>query len=232
MPQAFKWTLVATGKGRNSSDIFIKRWTAHTQGVSDRRFSSPKGKFFGGNTQEASHQPQLSARNPVSKAFPEAKVPEGDGEPGLGRDGEEATLGNRESSCSVVSPQTGKTTFSPPFTRWAVQVHPSKAADDVSGWGEVGVQFSVLSQTETGAGSCFGGPGAGRLFPGGPAPASKMVGDHHTLDSKSASLVAQLVKKPPAVQETWVRSLGWEDPLEKETAPHSSILAWRIPWTL
>ena len=45
-----------------------------------------------------------------------------------------------------------------------------------------------------------------------------------------ASLVAQLVKNPPAMQETWVRSLGWEDPLEKGTATHSSILAWRIPW--
>ena len=44
-----------------------------------------------------------------------------------------------------------------------------------------------------------------------------------------ASLVAQLVKNPPAVQETWVRSLGWEDPLEKGKATHSSILAWRIP---
>ena len=45
-----------------------------------------------------------------------------------------------------------------------------------------------------------------------------------------ASLVAQLVKNPSAIQETWVRSLGWEDPLEKGTATHSSILAWRIPW--
>ena len=40
-----------------------------------------------------------------------------------------------------------------------------------------------------------------------------------------------MVKNPPAVQETWVRSLGWEDPLEKGMATHSSILAWRIPWT-
>ena len=46
-----------------------------------------------------------------------------------------------------------------------------------------------------------------------------------------ASLVAQRVKHLPAVQETWVRSLGWEDPLEKKMATHSSILAWRIPWT-
>ena len=43
--------------------------------------------------------------------------------------------------------------------------------------------------------------------------------------------VAQTVKNPPAVQETWVQSLGWEDPLEKGTATHSSILAWRIAWT-
>ena len=47
-----------------------------------------------------------------------------------------------------------------------------------------------------------------------------------------ASLVAQLVKNPPAMWETWVVSLGWEDPLEKGKATHSSILAWRIPWTL
>ena len=46
-----------------------------------------------------------------------------------------------------------------------------------------------------------------------------------------ASLVGQLVKNPPAVQEIWVRSLGPEDPLEKGMATHSSILAWRIPWT-
>ena len=47
-----------------------------------------------------------------------------------------------------------------------------------------------------------------------------------------ASLVAQLVKNLPAMWETWVPSLGWEDPLEKGKATHSSILAWRIPWTV
>ena len=47
-----------------------------------------------------------------------------------------------------------------------------------------------------------------------------------------ASLVAQLVKNLPAMWETWVWSLGWEDPLEKGTATHSNILAWRIPWTV
>ena len=46
------------------------------------------------------------------------------------------------------------------------------------------------------------------------------------------SLVAQLIKNSPAMRETWVRSLGWEDPLEKETATHSSILTWRISWTI
>ena len=46
-----------------------------------------------------------------------------------------------------------------------------------------------------------------------------------------ASLVAQLVKNPPATLETWVQSLGWEDPLEKGMATPSSILAWRILWT-
>ena len=47
-----------------------------------------------------------------------------------------------------------------------------------------------------------------------------------------ASLVAQLVKNPPTMWETWVLSLIWEDPLEKGKATHSSILAWRIPWTV
>ena len=43
--------------------------------------------------------------------------------------------------------------------------------------------------------------------------------------------MAQLVKNPPAMQETWVQSLGWEDSLEKGKATHPSILAWKIPWT-
>ena len=47
-----------------------------------------------------------------------------------------------------------------------------------------------------------------------------------------ASLMAQLVKNPPAMRETWVRSLGWDNPLEMGMATHSIILAWRIPWTI
>ena len=46
------------------------------------------------------------------------------------------------------------------------------------------------------------------------------------------SLVAQLIKNSPAVRDTWVWSLGWEDPLEKGKATHNSLLAWRIPWTV
>ena len=46
-----------------------------------------------------------------------------------------------------------------------------------------------------------------------------------------ASLVSQMVKNPPAMQETWVQSLGWEDSLGKGMTIHSSILAWRISWT-
>ena len=53
-----------------------------------------------------------------------------------------------------------------------------------------------------------------------------------SLPSAWTSLVAQLIKNPPAVRETWVRSLGWEDPLEKRRATPSSILAWRTPWTV
>ena len=52
------------------------------------------------------------------------------------------------------------------------------------------------------------------------------------LGKLGASLVAQLVKNLPAIWETWVRSFGWEYPLEKGTVTHSSILAWRIPWTV
>ena len=49
--------------------------------------------------------------------------------------------------------------------------------------------------------------------------------------SLETSLVAQMVKNVPALRETWVRSLDWEDPLEEGMATHSSILTWRIPWT-
>ena len=52
-----------------------------------------------------------------------------------------------------------------------------------------------------------------------------------TYEHVRASLVAQTIKNSPAIQETWIRSLGLEDPPEEIKAVHSSILAWRIPWT-
>ena len=57
-------------------------------------------------------------------------------------------------------------------------------------------------------------------------------GMDYPLQYSWASLVVQLVKNPPAMRETWVWSLGWEDPLEKGKVTHSNILAWRIPWTV
>ena len=66
-------------------------------------------------------------------------------------------------------------------------------------------------------------PGSGR---------SAREGVGYSLQCSWASLVAQLVKNLPAMQESWVRSLDWEDPLGKGKATHSSILAWRIPWTV
>ena len=63
-------------------------------------------------------------------------------------------------------------------------------------------------------------PGLGR---------SSGEGIGYPLQYSWGSLVAQLVKNPLAMQETWIRSLGWEDPLEKGMVMHSSILAWRIP---
>ena len=66
-------------------------------------------------------------------------------------------------------------------------------------------------------------PGSGR---------STGEGISYPLKYSWASQVAQLVKNLPTMQETWVRSLGWEDPLEKGLSTQSSILAWKIPWTI
>ena len=87
---------------------------------------------------------------------------------------------------------------------------------------------------------CFPGGSTGKestcnvgdlgLIPGlGSSPGEEIS---HPLQYSWASLVAQLVKNPPAMQETLVQSLGCEDPLGKGKATHSSILAWRIPWTV
>ena len=72
-----------------------------------------------------------------------------------------------------------------------------------------------------------GDPGS---IPGSARSSGEGIG--YPLQYSWASFVAQLVKNPPAMWETWVWSLGWEYPLEKGKATHSSILAWRIPWTV
>ena len=66
-------------------------------------------------------------------------------------------------------------------------------------------------------------------------PIGKIVGSFsigYPLQYHWAFLVAQLVKNPPTMWETWNQSLGWEDPMEKKMATHSSVLALRIPWTV
>ena len=82
---------------------------------------------------------------------------------------------------------------------------------------------SVGKESTCNAGDRGSIPGLGR---------SPGEGIGYPLQYSWASLVAQLVKNLPAMPETWVRSLGWEDPLEKGKATHSSILAWRVPWTV
>ena len=82
---------------------------------------------------------------------------------------------------------------------------------------------SVGKKSTCNAGDPSSIPGSGR---------SSGEGIGYPLQYSWASLVAQLVKNPPAVQETPVRFLGQEEPLEKGKATHSSILAWRIPWTV
>ena len=95
-----------------------------------------------------------------------------------------------------------------------------------------GMAFGVLGFPDSSVGKesgCSGGdPGS---IPGSGRSAGKGTG--YPLPYSWASLVAQLVKNPPATQETWVQSLGWEDPLEKGREEyHSGILAWRIPQTV
>ena len=67
-------------------------------------------------------------------------------------------------------------------------------------------------------------------IPGSGRSAGEGIG--YLLQYSWASLVVRLVMNLPAMQKTWVQSLGWEDPLEKGKATHSSILAWKIPWTV
>ena len=82
---------------------------------------------------------------------------------------------------------------------------------------------SVGKESACNAGDCGSIPGLGRS-------AGERI--DYPLQYSWASLVTQLVKNLPAMRETWIRTPGWEDLLEKGKATHSSILAWRIPWTV
>ena len=84
--------------------------------------------------------------------------------------------------------------------------------------------FHLLSSIGKESACSAGGPGS---IPGSGRSAGEEIG--YPLQHSWASLVVQLVKNLPAMQETWVQSLGWENPLEKGTASHSIILTWRIP---
>ena len=98
-------------------------------------------------------------------------------------------------------------------------------------WGAIAFSVILLGFPHSSVGkesTCNAGdpgsiPGSGR---------SPGEGIGYPLQYAWASTVAQLIKSLAAMWETWVRSLGWEDPLEKGKVTHSSILAWRIPWTV
>ena len=229
MPQVFQWTKVRDETHPTSASR--DGWPTHRESQTGN-FPAPSGSSLEGNTQEASHQPQLSARNPVSKAFPEAKVPEGDGEPGLGRDGEEAAPG-KKNPCSALL-------FLPKLERLHFHHHlhaglfrcTLQRPQMMLGGGRGGHSiFCAFLKRRLGRGPALEGQGPAGSFQEDWLLLQRWLETTTHSIPKSASLVAQLVKNPPAVRETWVRSLGWEDPLEKGKATHSSILAWRIPWT-
>ena len=93
-------------------------------------------------------------------------------------------------------------------------------------------QFSLRAEDLKLKTESLGGPVKNRLLgPSSKASDSLCLKSGLRICISTASLVPQIVKNLPALWETLVRSLGWEDPLEEGMATHSSILAWRIPWT-
>ena len=100
------------------------------------------------------------------------------------------------------------------------------------------LSFSLQPGLQTGFSIGLGFPDSSSAFnawdPSSIPGSGRSIGEGigYPLQYSWASLVAQLVKNPPAMWETWVQFLGWEYPLEKGKATHSSILAWRIPWTV
>ena len=96
-------------------------------------------------------------------------------------------------------------------------------------WKESGNDYMCFLDSSVGKVSVCNA-GDPHLIPGSGRSAGEGLG--YPLQYFGASLVAQMVKKPPPMQETWAQSLGWEDPLEKGKAIHSSVLGGRISWTV
>ena len=122
------------------------------------------------------------------------------------------------------SPSPRACSNSCPLNQWC---HPTISSSVISSPPAFNIygfpDSSIGKNSACNAGNPGSTPGSGRST-------GEEIG--YPLQYSWASLVAQLVKNPPEMWETWVRSLGWEDTLEKGTATHSSILVWRIPWTL
>ena len=117
--------------------------------------------------------------------------------------------------CAAWATETGKNGTREPERREHIEIMSS---------GGVGFPHSsVGKESACSAGDTAWIPGSGR---------SAGEGIGYPLQYSWASLVARLVNNPPAMWETWVQSLGWKDPLQKGMATHSSILAWRISWTI
>ena len=96
----------------------------------------------------------------------------------------------------------------------------------LSGQGPIGKPLLLFSGSVGRESTCSAGD------PGSVPGSGRSAGEGIGYPLQYSFLVAQLVKNPPAMHETWVLSLGWKDPLEKGKAIHSSIVAWRIPWTV
>ena len=133
-------------------------------------------------------------------------------------------------ACGILVPQPGIEPTSPALEGGFLTTGPPGKSQDSSyfftviqtfprlSWGFPGSSTGKESACNAGDPSSI--PESGR---------SHGEGIGYPLQYSSASLVAQTVKTPPVMQETWVQSLVWEDPLEKGMATHSSVLAWRIP---
>ena len=114
------------------------------------------------------------------------------------------------------------------------EFHEQRSLGGYSPWGGRRVRYNLVTK-QLFPGSSVGKESAcNAVYPSSIPVSGRSPGEGigYPLQDSWASLVAQLVKNLPAMWETWVRFLGWEDPLEKRKVTHSSILAWRIPWAV